>query len=149
MTLCLMTARSRSARSHPGTRPVNAALVPRINSVQSPWLSSIQRPALFRFTIRLTRGGVVFVIRGFSAGLKLVPAFGGGFFPFEGALGKLIGLGRGNPDEIPVPMIVEAFPDSKIATYTNLPSALEAIARGRLPWMTKFVTHCLVATLKT
>src|SRR5436190_16392236 len=144
-----MTARSWSARSQPGTRPVNVALVPLMNSVQSPRLSSIHRPALFRLTIRLTRGAVALVICGFRAGLKFVPAFGGGFFPLEGAFGKFMGLGRAKPAEMPVPMMVEALPDSKIATYTNLPSALVAMARGRLPSMTKLVIAWRVAGLKT
>src|SRR5258707_14152103 len=102
--------------SQPGRRPVKAALVPRMNSVQSPWLSSIHRPPLFRLTIRPTRGGGLLEISGLMAGLKLVPLLGGGFCPPEGAEGKLMGLGRGKPSEMPVPMIVEALPDSKIAT---------------------------------
>src|SRR5712671_5370283 len=107
----LIKARSWSGMSHPGLRPVKAAFVPRMNSVQSPWLSSIHRPPSFRFTIRLTRGGRLFVIRRFRAGLKFVPLFGGGFWPSDGAFGKLTGLGRGRPAEMPVPIIVEALPD--------------------------------------
>src|SRR5436190_3481038 len=132
----LMIARSWSGMSQPGNRPVNAALVPRMYSVQSPWLSSIQRPALFRFTIRLTRGGG-FVIAGLIAGTKLVPLFGGGLSPCDGASGKLIGLGRGNPSETPVPMIVEALPDSNTATYTFDPSGLTSMALGRFPSITR------------
>src|SRR5215472_14445132 len=107
-----MTARSWSGISQPGSRPVNAALVPRMYSVQSPWLSSIQRPAALRFTIRLTRGGGL-DIAGLMAGLKFVPLLGGGFRPCDGASGKLIGLGLGRPAETPLPMIVDALPDSK------------------------------------
>src|SRR5215471_14250648 len=107
-----MIARSWSGMSQPGTRPVYAAFVPRMNSVQSPWLSSIHRPAVFRFTIKLTRGGAVVEISGFSAP--------------DGANGKFIGLGRGSPADTPVLMIVEALPDSKIATYTFRPSGLVA-----------------------
>src|SRR5262245_19638000 len=135
----LMIARSRSGMSQPGNRPVNAAFVPRIYSVQSPWLSSIQRPALSRFTIRLTRGGGL-VMAGFIAGTKLVPLFGGGLWPPDGASGKLIGLGRGNPCETSEPMMVEAFPDSNTATYTFDPSGLTSMAFGRFPSMTRFVT---------
>src|SRR5580765_3734365 len=144
----LMSARSWSGMSQPGTRPVKAAFVPRMYSVQSPWLSSIQRPAPFRFTIRLTRGGG-FVIAGLIAGTKFVPLLGGGFFPPDGASGKLIGLGRGNPCDTPVPMIVEALPDSNTATYTVEPSGLTSMALGRFPSMTRFVTTCKVEVLKT
>src|SRR5437762_3430995 len=116
-----------------------------MNSVQSPWLSSTQRPAGFFLTIRLTRGGAAVEISGLMGGLKLVPLFGGGFSPPDGAKGKLIGLGRGAPEDTPVLMMVEALPDSKMATYTLDPSGLVAIARGRLPSMTRFVTSSSVA----
>src|SRR5882757_1182221 len=110
-----ITARSWSGMSQPGTRPVNAAFVPRMNSVQSPLLSSIQRPALFFFTIKLTFGGAL-VMSGLMAGEKFVPLFGSGFDPPDGAKGKFTGFARGTPCETPVPMMVEALPDSKIAT---------------------------------
>src|SRR5438067_8978855 len=112
-----MAARSWSGMSQPGNLPVNAAFVPRMNSVPSPWLSSIHRPEALRLTIKLTRGGA-FDSAGFMTGLKFVPLLGGGFSPPEGALGKLSGLGRGKPGDTPVPIIVEALPDSKMATYT-------------------------------
>src|ERR1051326_1431979 len=128
--------------SQPGKRPVTAALVPRIYSVQSPELSSIHLPAPFFLTIIPTRGGSVLERSGLIAGTKFVPLLGGGFRPTEGALGKLTGLGLGNPIETPEPMIVEAFPDSKMATSTFEPSELASIARGRLPSITRFVTVC-------
>src|SRR4051812_43876150 len=115
--------------SQPGNRPVNAAFVPRMYSVQSPLLSSIQRPALFFFTIKPTFGGG-FVSAESIAGTKLVPLFGGGFCPLDGAFGKFTGFARGNPSDTPVPIVVLAFPDSKIATYTFVPSGLTSIARG-------------------
>ena len=134
--------------SQPGTRPANAAFVPRINSVQSPLLSSSQRPALFFFAIKLTRGGAL-VMAGLIAGTKFGPLFGGGFSPAEGAKGKLIGLARGEPWEMPVPMIVLALPDSKMPTYTFEPSGLTSIARGRFPSIARLVTICRVVALKT
>ena len=42
--------------------------------------------------------------------------FGGGFIPSCGPPGKSSGVGAGNPSETPAPMMVEAFPDSKMAT---------------------------------
>ena len=59
------------------------------------------------------------------------------------------GLGRGNPCDTPVPMIVEALPDSNTATYTVEPSELTSMALGRFPSMTRFVTTCKVEVLKT
>src|SRR5215469_16676103 len=111
-----MTARSWSGMSQPGTRPVNAALVPRMYSVQSPLLSSIHLPAELRLTTRLTRGGGVLDKSGLITGLKFVPLFGGGFNPCDGALGKSIADGLGNPAEMPLPIRVDALPDSKTAT---------------------------------
>src|SRR5690349_14907759 len=100
--------------SQPGTRPVKAAFEPRMYSVQSPLLSSIQRPELFFFTIKLTFGAGL-VSAGLMGGTKLVPLFGGGFCPLEGASEKLTGLARGKPWDTPVPMMVLALPDSKMA----------------------------------
>src|SRR5579884_1988206 len=113
----LITAKSWSGMSQPGTRPVNAALVPRMYSVQSPLLSSIQRPALFFLTINPVRGGG-FVRTALIAGTKFVPLFGGGSRPCDGASGKVTALGFGASfrSEIPSLMMVEALPDSKIAT---------------------------------
>src|ERR1700722_13525211 len=104
--------------SQPGTRPVKAAFVPRMYSDQSPWLSSIHWPALFRFTINPTRGGGEFESAGLMAGTRLVPLFGGGLRPADGAAGKLtaFGLGRFPNSARPEPMMVEALPDSKMAT---------------------------------
>src|SRR4051794_31959806 len=96
-------------------RPVNPALVPQMYSVQSPWLSSIHRPALSFLTMRLTRGGGL-VMEGFIAGKKLVPLLGGGLWPPDGAFGKSMGVGFGKPEEMPRPIIVEELPDSKSAT---------------------------------
>src|SRR5581483_301841 len=147
----LMMAKSWSGMSQPGNRPVKAAFVPRMYSVQSPLLSSIHLPALFFFTIRLTRGGGGFVMSGLIDGTKFVPLFGGGFCPPDGALVKLMGLGLGSEASsvTPVPMMVEALPDSKMATYTFEPSGLTAIARGRLPSMLRLVTTCSVDGSKT
>src|SRR3954470_6367836 len=113
----LMTARSWSGMSQPGTRPVEAALVPRMYSVQSPLLSSIQRPAPFFLTINPTFGGRLVVRAGLMAGTKLVPLFGGGLRPWEGAAGRLTALvlGKVPNDVMPEPMMVEALPDSKMA----------------------------------
>src|SRR5215469_2293689 len=109
-----ITARSWSGMSQPGTRPVNAAFEPRMYSVQSPLLSSIQRTALFFFTIKLTCGGGL-VSAGFMAGTKLVPLLCAGFCPPEEAYGKLTVFARGKPCETPVPIMVLALPDSKTA----------------------------------
>src|SRR5882672_11738761 len=89
-----MMARSWSGKSHPTRLPDKAALVPDTNSVQSPLLSSIQRPAAFFFTMCETLGGGKFVgMSGLIAGLKLVPRFGGGFLPPYGLLVSLTTLG--------------------------------------------------------
>src|SRR5262245_3474961 len=101
----LMAARSWSGKSQPGIRPVKAAFVPRIYSVQSSLLSPIQRPAEFFFTMRLTRGGAL-EMAGLTGGLKTAPLFGGGFCPAEGALEKFTAFARGKPTLLPVPMMV-------------------------------------------
>src|SRR5579872_5397294 len=113
----LITARSWSGMSQPGTRPVKAAFVPRMNSVQSPWLSSIQRPAAFFLTINPARGGGEFESAGLMGGTKFVPLFGGGLRPPDGAIGKLTALGFGRFASCARPelMMVEALPDSKMA----------------------------------
>ena len=106
--VALMTARSWSGISQPGMRPVSAAFVPRMYSLQSPLLSSIQRPALFFLTIKPTRGGGVFESAGLMAGTKFAPLFGGGLRPPDGAAGKLtaFGFGRLPSAATPAPMIV-------------------------------------------
>src|SRR5436190_8800181 len=136
-----MIATSRSGRSHPGIRPVAAAFVPEIHSVQSPLLSSIHRPAPFLRTIWLTFGGVRVTLV-FITGEKLVPPFGGGSAPPCGPCGSSTGPGAGAlfRSVNRCPNTVVPLPDSKIATYTCEPSGLVAIARGRSPSIAIFVT---------
>src|SRR5258706_13496441 len=102
--------------SHPMRLPDSAASGPDTNCVQSPSLSSIQRPCAFFLTMCETFGGGKFVgMSGLIAGLKLVPRFGGGFCPPYGLLVSLTTLGP-IPFVIAAPRIVEPLPDSKIAT---------------------------------
>src|ERR1041384_3398180 len=109
----LMTARSWSGKSQPSGRPEKTEFVPLMYSVQSPLLSSIQRPAEFFFTMSPTRGGW-FVTA--MTGEKFVPLLGGGFSPAYGPSKKSTGVGGGKPRFTPAAMMVEALPDSKIAT---------------------------------
>src|SRR5436190_21611858 len=96
-------------------RDDSAALVPETHSVQSPLLSSIQRPAAFLRTMWLTRGGVFVITR---AGEKFGPAFGGGSAPAYGPLVASTGPGAGGFSKgVNLrPRIVVPFPDSKMAT---------------------------------
>ena len=88
-----------------------------MNCDQSPLLSSIHCPVEFFLTMSPTRGGrLVAGMAGLIAGIKFVPLFGGGFIPAEGANGKSTGVGGGKPRFTPAPTIVEALPDSKMAT---------------------------------
>src|SRR5438477_13125722 len=116
-----MTATSWSAKSHPLGLPEKRELVPRMYSVQSPWLSSSHRPALFFLTIKPTRGGAEFVgSNGLMAGTKLAPLFGGGFCPVCGPSGKstTVGCRKEVNGTSAAFRIVDPLPDSKIATYS-------------------------------
>src|SRR6266850_4433850 len=119
-----MIARSRSGKSQPGKRWVREAFVPETNSVQSCALSSSQRPFAFFRTISPVFGGRLVPNAGFNGGSKVAPEFGGGFWPPYGPFVRLIGLSINNRFLNRGPMIVVAFPDSKMAAYTLLPSAL-------------------------
>ena len=109
-----ITATSRSGKSQETARPDRFALAPLTRAVQSPPLSSIQRPWASFFTIRPTGGG------GGTpppmGGSKPAPSLGGGFCPPQGPLGWLTTLG-GKPLPIvePPPRIVEPLPDSNTA----------------------------------
>src|SRR6266540_128900 len=110
-----MMATSWSLMSQPSGRPVKKAFVPEMNGVQSPLLSSIQRPPAFFFTIRPTRGGgFVAGISGLMAGENSLAALGGGFWPACGPLGKSTALGAGRLFNAATLLatIVDALPDS-------------------------------------
>ena len=95
----VMTATSLSARSHPGTRPVKSEFVPEIYSVQSPRLSSIQRPLCLR-TITPTFGGeFVEGICGLIGGMNVSPALGAGFMPRFGESGRSAAEGAGGREK--------------------------------------------------
>jgi hypothetical protein len=74
-----ITAMSLSVTSQPTGRPDAAAFGPLTRSVQSPLLSSFQRPEGVFFTIRPTAGGGGFAP--LIGGSKATPLFGGGFCP--------------------------------------------------------------------
>src|SRR4030095_2077087 len=113
-----MMARSRSVTSQPAGRPVRKELVPETNSVQSPWLSSIHRPASFFLTIRLILGGGLLAGRlGLSGGSKVAPELGGGFSPPCGPIGKSTTAGGGEGFRVATrpARMVDPLPDSNIA----------------------------------
>src|SRR5262245_24898581 len=109
-----MVAGSWASRGHPGRRPDSEALAPETKSVQSCALSSIQRPAAFCFTIRLTGGGAGRA--GLIGGLKLVPLFGGGLTPPYGPAGSLAAFG-GKATPRPPDLLVSAAPPTVVASF--------------------------------
>ena len=104
-------------------KQVTSAFAPLTKSVQSPLLSSIQRPTAFCLTMRPTRGGAGFA--GLSGGLKLAPSFGGGFWPPYGPAGLLTTFG-GKPRFICAPPPAAGRPVRHGCTWST--------ARARSPY---------------
>src|SRR5688572_29811570 len=99
----------------------------------------------------MAKGGLPLLMAGLSAGVKFVPLLGGGFCPAYGPPANsstpgggivILGPNRGA-------RIVEALPDSKMATYTFRPSGLAAMALGRSPSIVISVISWRVTGSKT